>query len=130
MLSYHFRSDVAESNPINVMYTATESNSTSEINGIESAFGWKSIVNIHKSSDPGYGVLDILIAYRIMHEVNVDTQRDEHMRRAERGMNCAGRALMRRRSSQELQGMRMTEHISTANNNWAWIHDDSGMTGV
>ena len=65
-----------------------------------------------------------------MQEVNVNIQRDGQMRRAERGMNCVGRALMRRRSSQELQGMRMTEHISTANNNWAWIHDDSGMTGV
>ena len=63
-------------------------------------------------------------------DVKVVIHRDEQMISAERGMNCLGRALMRRRSNQELQGMRMMEDISTANNSRIWLHDAADMTTV
>ena len=50
---------------------------------------------------------------RIRNDDKVVTQRAEQRTHEKRGIKCVGKALTRRSSIQELQGMRMTDDIST-----------------
>ena len=100
-----------------VMSTAAESKSTNEMNGRDNTFMRGTVLTIQSPS------LSLILENRnprkISDEVNVVPHSDVHIHSAELGMKYVGMALMRRSSSQELQGIRIDDDISTARSNRA-----------
>ena len=87
---------------------------------------WYSILGIQKSCMCWLSVT--LNPRRIRNDEKVVTQRAEQRTHEKRGIKCVGKALTRRSSIQELQGMRMTDDISTTRSSRYWLQETIGIT--